>query len=116
MARLKDTAAGVAPFDLLLVDETMSVLWGPSPEDGREPPLDLISPHVPRVVLTRRGPLAWSLPERPLTIALSRPIRQRQLFAALARAVGRARVAEPRRIVASTSVRTAPSSSVPSTL
>jgi len=52
---------------------------------------------TPRIVLTKRGTIAaGSLPERPLTIPLSRPIRQRQFFAATARAVGRSRLAEPR--------------------
>jgi CheY-like chemotaxis protein/HPt (histidine-containing phosphotransfer) domain-containing protein len=50
----------------------------------------------------RGSAAATNLPDNPLTIALSRPVRQRQLFAAVARAVGRARVAEARTVVGRT--------------
>ena len=96
-----DAAGNGAPYDVLLVDESMPELWRPADALGREPAPSMILPRTPRIVLTRRGSLTGPRPERPLTIALSRPVRQRQLFAALARAVGRARVAEPRRIGAS---------------
>jgi signal transduction histidine kinase/DNA-binding response OmpR family regulator len=53
--------------------------------------------ETPIVVMTMRGNTsARSLPEHPPTFLVPRPIRQRQIFAALARAVGRVRVAEPR--------------------
>ncbi len=95
--RVHDAAADGAPFNVLLLDEAMP-----------DHPLkkgavgllaaDTILAETPRIVLARRGALAAVVPERPLTIALSRPVRQRQLFAAVARAVGRARVAAPRRL------------------
>jgi signal transduction histidine kinase/DNA-binding response OmpR family regulator/HPt (histidine-containing phosphotransfer) domain-containing protein/HAMP domain-containing protein len=98
LEHLRDAAADGTPFDVLLLDEATSALQPQAEGHGRETAADAILAKTPRIVLTRRGTLAGSLPERPLTVVLSRPVRQRQLFAAIARAVGRARVAEPRRI------------------
>jgi CheY-like chemotaxis protein/HPt (histidine-containing phosphotransfer) domain-containing protein len=96
--RLLDAVADGTPYDVLLLDESMSahqhLLNGP----GHPTAAERLLAETPRIVLTRRGSLATSAPDVPLTVPLSRPVRQRQLFAALARAVRRARVAEPRRL------------------
>jgi signal transduction histidine kinase/DNA-binding NarL/FixJ family response regulator len=103
LEHLRDAAAEGAPFDVLLLDETASLLQSPPGEH----PADEILLTTPRIVLSRRAVLDGALPERPPTVVLRRPVRQRQLFAALARAVGRARVAEPRQLDVSGTV-TAP--------
>jgi signal transduction histidine kinase/DNA-binding response OmpR family regulator/HPt (histidine-containing phosphotransfer) domain-containing protein/HAMP domain-containing protein len=94
---VRDAAADGTPFDVLLLDEAMPDHPLKRGTSGRQA-ADTVLAETPRIVLARRGALAAVVPERPLTIALSRPVRQRQLFAAVARAVGRARVAEPRRM------------------
>jgi two-component system sensor histidine kinase/response regulator len=94
LERLRDAAADGTPFDVLLLDETL--LQGRAEGEDHGQGVDGILGKSPRIVLTKRGSPARPSPERPLTVALSRPIRQRQLFSAITRAVGRARVAEPR--------------------
>ena len=62
-------------------------------------PADAVEAILAKTAAHRADEARRAAPRRrrsaPLTVALSRPVRQRQLFAALARAVGRARVAEP---------------------
>jgi len=93
--RLQEAADAGTPFDLLLVDESPPARRSRPPEDDREAAPDALLAQTPRVALIKRGVLAEAQPERPQTVTLSRPVRQRQLFSAIARAVGRARVAEP---------------------
>jgi CheY-like chemotaxis protein/HPt (histidine-containing phosphotransfer) domain-containing protein len=94
-----EVGAAGPPFDAIVFDEPRSLhdaLPGQSEAgDARQS----ILPEVPRIVLTRRGMPARPLPDSPLTVVLGQPVRQRQLFSAVARAVGRARVAEPRQHV-----------------
>jgi CheY-like chemotaxis protein len=94
---VRDAVADGTPFDLLLLDEAPAVGLQHVARSGRPDPADRALAETPRVVLMTRGSTS-ALPERPLTIPLNRPVRQRQLFATVARAVGRARVAEPRRL------------------
>jgi CheY-like chemotaxis protein/HPt (histidine-containing phosphotransfer) domain-containing protein len=94
---VRDAAADGTPFNVLLLDEAMPDYLLKRGSGGLLT-ADAALAETPRIVLTRRGALAAVVPDRPLTIALSRPVRQRQLFAAVARAVGRARVAEPRQV------------------
>jgi signal transduction histidine kinase/CheY-like chemotaxis protein/HPt (histidine-containing phosphotransfer) domain-containing protein/HAMP domain-containing protein len=95
---VRDAVADGTPFDLLLLDEAPAVGLQHAARQGRLDAADRALAETPRIVLMTRGSVVASLPDRPLTIALNRPVRQRQLFAAVARAVGRARVAEPRRL------------------
>jgi signal transduction histidine kinase/CheY-like chemotaxis protein/HPt (histidine-containing phosphotransfer) domain-containing protein len=99
---LRAAAADGRPFDVLLLDEPLPPRQpqpGGATRSANREAADAILAGTPRIVLTTRGSLAAADPPTgPLTIALSRPVRQRQLFAAVARAVGRARVAEPRLI------------------
>jgi signal transduction histidine kinase/CheY-like chemotaxis protein/HPt (histidine-containing phosphotransfer) domain-containing protein len=95
--RLLDAVADGAPFDVLVLDEQMPTHLHHATSLGRSNAVNAILERLPRVVLTRRGTAAAPAPSSgPLTVSLSRPVRQRQLFAAVARAVKRARVAEPR--------------------
>jgi signal transduction histidine kinase/DNA-binding NarL/FixJ family response regulator/HPt (histidine-containing phosphotransfer) domain-containing protein/HAMP domain-containing protein len=95
--RLRNAVADGQPFDVLLLDEACPAPGYGLDRSSWQPTAETIGGNTPRIILTTRGSAAAApLPEHPLTIALSRPIRQRQLFAAVARAVGRARVAEPR--------------------
>jgi signal transduction histidine kinase/DNA-binding response OmpR family regulator/HPt (histidine-containing phosphotransfer) domain-containing protein len=95
--RLLDAVADGSPFDVLVLDELM-----PShhhqPGSGRSTAAGAVLERTPRVVLTRRGATVPTSTSGPMMVALSRPVRQRQLFAAVARAVRRARVAEPRQM------------------
>ncbi|MCC7368437.1 MAG: GAF domain-containing protein, partial [Chloroflexi bacterium] len=95
--RQHEAVAAGTPFDVALLDE---ILTGDG--SGRTSPrldeiMAALEADTPCIVLTTRGTVATAPSvERLRTITLSRPVRQRQLFAAVARAVGRARVAEPR--------------------
>jgi CheY-like chemotaxis protein/HPt (histidine-containing phosphotransfer) domain-containing protein len=96
-----DAVADGTPFDVLLVDESVSLhapLHGTPGGVVGMTLADSVLADTPRVVLTRRGSTEAAASEHPQTVLLNRPVRQRQLFAAVARAVGRARVAEPRRL------------------
>ena len=101
---LLDAAIHGAPFDVLLLDESMSAFQPQGHGSARDTEADAVVAQTARVVLTRRGALPGGQPETPRTVILSRPIRQRQLFAAVARAVGRSRIAEPRQIDTAPSV------------
>jgi CheY-like chemotaxis protein/HPt (histidine-containing phosphotransfer) domain-containing protein len=83
-------------FDAMLLEESRGPHDGRPGEAGAGDALQAILPEVPTIVLARRGMPARPLPDDSLTVALGQPVRQRQLFSAVARSVGRARVAEPR--------------------
>jgi signal transduction histidine kinase/CheY-like chemotaxis protein/HAMP domain-containing protein len=95
--RLTTAASEGDPFDVVLFDEELTApgLAAFARTLTEVPALAETS----IVVMTMRGNTsARSLPEQPPTFLVPRPIHQRQIFTALARAVGRVRVAEPRQV------------------
>jgi signal transduction histidine kinase/DNA-binding NarL/FixJ family response regulator len=97
--RLQINASAGLPFDVVLLDDCHGLHSARPGHDGTPDAAPSILPEVPRIVLARRGMPARTHPDEPLTVVLGQPVRQRQLFSAVARAVGRARVAEPRQFV-----------------
>ena len=84
--RLLDAVADATPFDVLLLDEMTPARLHQLSGAGHPTAAEKLLAETPRIVLTRRGALATPVPDVPLTVVLSRPVRQRQLFAAVARA------------------------------
>ncbi|MGE3270838.1 MAG: GAF domain-containing protein, partial [Chloroflexota bacterium] len=113
--RLRDALVDGAPFDVAVLDESLLMVPHGRGEPGQVAATAVDLGKTPRIILTLRGSVAHRQ-EQSMTIPLSRPVRQRQLFAAVARAVGRARVAEPRALEARASApatEAAPSAPIP---
>ncbi|MFN8636085.1 MAG: ATP-binding protein [Chloroflexota bacterium] len=104
-ASLDEVLPAGEPFDFVVLDARVATDTRPDAAPDDLLASRLASMGAPRIVLTRRGAAVGSaaaggptVADWPLAIPLARPVRQRQLFAAATRAVGRATRAELRNV------------------